>query len=124
MSDGNRSVTLAHIPYPIRPNGIGQVSPIVISCFELLPALLKVFAPFREPEKLPERGRGDQNAIVEIWLVWEVGDPSDLVSKVPQFVEQDSCLFKCGPQRQGFAASGVGKFRFNAPKLLFDVVNL
>ena len=38
MSDSKRKISFAFLSYPLRPNGIGQMRPVILACLQSLPA--------------------------------------------------------------------------------------
>lgn len=55
VGDGDGAVHAADLADAVGPDGMGEVRPVVIASFQLVPTGLEVLLPFRQPEELPER---------------------------------------------------------------------
>ena len=73
VGDGEGAVLGAFGDDAFGPDAVGEVGPVVVAAFELLPGGFEDFLPGLVAEVLPQRGGGDLHAVVEVGLP-EFGD--------------------------------------------------
>ena len=106
------------------PDAVGEVGPVVVAAFELLPGVFEDFLPGIMAEVLPEGGGGDLDAVVEVGLP-EFGDGFEGVFKGAQLGELGVEGFEPGvvlraaafAVREGVALGG------HLARLLLDAVD-
>ena len=88
MSNGDGAVGFAGSFNASRPDGVGEVGPVVVAFLQLIPAGFEVLLPSGEAEKLAQRTSSDKDTVVEVGLPRELDDALDLVAQIIQFVEK------------------------------------
>ncbi len=68
VADGEGAVLGAFGDHPFGPYAVGEVGPVVVAVFELLPGVFEDFLPGLVAEVFPEGGGGDLDAVVEVGL--------------------------------------------------------
>lgn len=85
MSYSQRLIPLTLLLHSVWPDAVGQVCPVVVAFFELLPGVFEFGLPLFEAKEWPEGGGGDLDAVVEVGFVGELGDAEQFVAEVDEF---------------------------------------
>ena len=113
VGNGDRPVFLTHLLDPFRPDRVGEMGPVVVSLFELLPAGLEILLPLGKPKQLRERRSRDQHAVVEVGFPRKLDDPLDFVLEILELVEEVAEIRR-----------PVGILPGELPQLTFHVLDL
>ncbi len=85
VGDRKRPIPLTFLAHTLWPDGVGQVCPVVVTFFELLPGVFEFALPLFQAKERPKGGGGDLDAVVEVGFVGELGDAEQFVAEVDQF---------------------------------------
>ena len=96
VGDGEGAVGFALLAHPIRPEGKGEVRPVVIATLQILPAGLQVLAPLRQAEEFPERAGGDEHAVVQVRFPGELDHALDFGAHFQEISFQINQCLKAG----------------------------